>query len=153
MLHQIGLFFHMVAIMLAAGGSVGAMLVEKQLWSRINERPDDARAMMPILKSAPRLIMVGLAFFLVSGLIMLSSVNWIYLTQPWFIIKFVLFLSLPVRGAIIGRPIIKHIGMQISQSPTNMTALLPLKAKMLRFHIAQFCTIGVMFLLVLFKIG
>ena len=153
MLHQIGLFFHMVAIMLAAGGSVGAMLVEKQLWSRINERPDDARAMMPILKSAPRLIMVGLAFFLVSGLIMLSSVNWIYLTQPWFIIKFVLFLSLPVRGAIIGRPTIKHIGMQISQSPTNMTALLPLKAKMLRFHIAQFCTIGVMFLLVLFKIG
>jgi hypothetical protein len=153
MLHQIGLFFHMVAIMLAAGGSVGAMLVEKQLWSRINERPDDARAMMPILKSAPRLIMVGLAFFLVSGVIMLFSVNWIYLTQPWFIVKFVLFVSLPVRGVIIGRTTIKHIGMQISQSPANMTALLPLKAKMLRFHIAQFCTIGVIFLLVLFKIG
>ncbi len=115
MLHQLGLFIHMVAIILAGGGSIGGVLVEKQLWIKIKNHSADARTLLPLLKSTASFIQIGIIVFLISGLIMLYSVNWAYLSQPWFVIKFTLFLTLPIRGAVIGRPTLVQVGSQINQ--------------------------------------
>jgi len=145
MLHQIGLFFHMAAIIVVAGASIGSMLVENRLFSVINVNLDNARSLLPILQFTPKMIVTGILLFLASGIILLYSVNWVYLTQPWFIIKFVLFVSLPVRGAIIGKRSTMSIATHLMQTPTDKAALMTLKAKMRRFHIVQFIIVATSF--------
>jgi|GEM_PF-3542921 len=153
MLHQLGLFVHMVAIIVVAGASIGTMLVENRLLSVATVNPDNAKAMLPILEFTPKMIMIGIMLFLASGVVLLYSVNWVYLTQPWFIIKFVLFISLPVRGVVIGKSTTMQIVAQLTQTPANQPALMALKAKMRRFHIVQFIIVATIIFLVLFKIG
>ena len=116
MIHHVGLFFHMAGILIAGGGSIGAILAELQIWKNVNSHPDTARAFLPILQTAPKVIMVGLLLFLVSGLLMLYSANWIFLRNPWFITKLVCFVLLPVRGAIIGGPAVALIGRELERS-------------------------------------
>ena len=152
MLHQLGLFIHMVAIILAGGGSIGGVLVEKQLWIKIKNHSADARTLLPLLKSTASFIQIGIIVFLISGLIMLYSVNWAYLSQPWFLIKFTLFLMLPIRGAVIGRPTLVQVGSQINQDGYNLSVLMKLKSKMDRFHIIQYSIIAMILILVIFKI-
>jgi hypothetical protein len=152
MLHQAGLFIHMVAIILVGGGSVGGVMVEKQLWKKIKDRSSEAKALLPLVKSTAGLIMAGIVVFLVSGLIMLYSVHWAYLSQPWFVIKFCLFLMLPLRGALIGRPTMVRVGSQVNQDINNLPEFMKLKSKMNRFHMIQYLIVATILFLVIFKI-
>jgi len=43
MLPQTALFFHIAGIMLIGGGSISAILGEKQLWKKVNVLSPDAR--------------------------------------------------------------------------------------------------------------
>ena len=151
MLHHIGLFFHIAAIIVVAGGSVGSMLAEAQLWAKLNSSSGDEKAVLPILMNAPKLIIAGVIVFLLSGLTMLYAVNWAYLSQPWFIAKLLLFISLPVRGAVIGKSTIMHIAAELNKPHPDRSILLRLKAKMQRFHIIQFIIVAVIVILVIFK--
>jgi hypothetical protein len=152
MLHQAGLYIHMIAIILVGGGSVGGVLVEKQLWKKIKDRSADARALLPLLKSTAGMIMVGFVIFLASGLIMLYSVRWAYLSQPWFMIKFCLFLSLPIRGALIGKPTMIRVGSQVNRDINDLPEFMKLKSKMNRFHMIQYLIVATILFLVIFKI-
>lgn len=152
MLHQTGLFFHMFGILLAGGGSVGSIMAETQLWKKVRSGSSEARAYLPILRAAATFIIAGVILFLLSGLIMLYSVNWVYLSQPWFIAKLVLFLTLPIRGATVGKDIVQGIGMQLMKDPGDLPVLLVLRKRMIRFHIIQFTIVATIIFLVLFKI-
>lgn len=152
MLHQVGLYIHMVALIVVGGGSVGGVLVEKQLWKKISVHSQEAKALLPVLISTELFILIGIVAFLLSGLIMLYSVNWVYLSQPWFIVKFVLFLMLPLRGALIGKPTMVRIGKQVREDMNNLPVLMNLKSKMDRFHIIQYCLVAIIIFLVIFKL-
>ena len=152
MIYHLGLYLHMAALILVGGGSIGAVLVERQLWKKIEAHSYEAKVLLPVLKSAALFIFVGLVFFLASGLTMLYSVKWAYLSQPWFMIKVILFLMLPVRGGFIGRPTMARVGVQIQEDINNSPAFLKLKKKMNRFHTIQYLLVAVIIFLVIFKI-
>jgi hypothetical protein len=151
MLHQIGLFGHMVAILLVGGGSIGAIMAETQLWKRVQAHSPEARLFIPIVKGAPVFIFAGIILFLASGIVMLWSVNWFFISQPWFIVKFVLFVTLPIRGAVIGKRIMMQVGKQVEGDHYDVPALMKLRARMKRFHFTQYSIVAVILFLVLFK--
>ena len=149
---QIGLYIHMIALIIVGGGSIGGTIVEKQLWKKIEAGSGDAKTILPILKSTAQFIQIGLILLVVSGLLMLFSVNWVFLSQTWFMVKFSLFILLPIRGAIVGKPTVKKIGRQVQEDINNLPAFMKLKAKMNRFHFIQYTLVAVIIFLVIFKI-
>jgi len=151
MLHHIGLFIHMAAIMLAAGGSIGSIMVENLLWKKVSSNSPNAKDLLPVFKSATTCIQIGLLIFLVSGLIMLYSVNWVLFHNYWFDAKLVFFVLLPLRGALVGKPTVMAIGKGLQGSNYNISELMRLKSKMTRFHIIQFSLVAIIIFLVIFK--
>jgi hypothetical protein len=152
MLHQIGVYFHMLAILLVGAGGIGGAIVEHHLWKKISTKDGGSKVIMPILKSTGMFIMAGIVIFLLSGMLMLYSVHWVYLSQPWFIVKFVLFLCLPVRAALIAKPSLTRIGIESQKDQSDSMLLLKLKSKMNRFHIIQYGIVLVIIFLVIFKV-
>lgn len=151
MLHQSALFFHIAAIMLIGGGSISAILAEKQLWKNVNALSANAKQWMPVIQIATKLIFIGMFIFIISGVVLLYSVHWTFLNQPWFIAKLACFILLPIRGAVIGRRTLAHINTQL-QNNFDLPVLMKLKAKMNRFHIIQFILVAAIIFLVLFKV-
>ncbi len=152
MLHQVGLYFHILAVLFVGAGGIGGAIVEHQFWKYARLNFAQAKAVLPILKMTGKFIQGGIVVFLCSGLIMLYSTHWIFLTQAWFIVKFLLFLLLPVRGAMIAGPTFKRIGAEISSEKPDSTVLFRLKSKMKRFHIIQYGIVVTIIFLVIFKV-
>jgi len=152
MVHQIGLFFHMAGILIAGGGSIGAILAEQQLWKNVNSNPEHAKAFLPVLQKAPKVIMIGLLLFLVSGLMMLYSAHWIFLRNPWFITKLVCFLLLPIRGAMVAGPTGGLIARELHSPNPDKNLLRKLQAKMKTFHLIQFLLVAIIIFLIIFKV-
>lgn len=151
MFFHIALFFHFTALFITGGGALGSLIVELQLWKKLENSPFGAKALMPVFDVAEKFIKAGVILFFLSGVLILWSLKFTYLHEPWFIIKFLLFIILPIRGAKIASPTIKQIGIQMDQDIINKTALDSLKKKMRRFHIIQYAIVTVILLLVLFK--
>jgi hypothetical protein len=152
MLHQLGLYIHMVALLVVGGGSFGSVIIEKELWKNVQKQSPETPVLLPALLAAKNFITIGILLFLISGLAMLQSVHWIYFTQPWFIAKFILFLMLPLRGLLVAKPLMMQIGFQVRQDTINVSLLLDLKKRMDRFHLIQYALVGTIIFLVLFKI-
>ncbi len=152
MIHHIGLFIHMVGLMMIGGGSIGAILTENQLWKKVTHHSENAKELIPILKAATFFILIGMVMFLVSGLVLLYSVNWIFLKNPWFIAKLICVVLLPIRGAFVGRPAIAVIGKELQGDNYDVPNLLRLRSKLKRFHIIQFILVGVIIFFVIFKV-
>jgi hypothetical protein len=151
MFFHIALFFHFIALFITGGGALGSLIIELQLWKKIENSPFGAKALMSVFDAAEKFIKAGVILFLISGIMILWSLKFTYLHQPWFITKFLLFIILPIRGATIASPTIKQIGVQMDQDIINKTTLALLKKKMRRFHIIQYAIVIVILLLVLFK--
>ena len=73
MIYHLGLYVHMIAIILVGGGSVGAVITERQLWRKIESHYSEAKVLLPVLRSTALLILAGVIIFLMSGLTMLYS--------------------------------------------------------------------------------
>ena len=151
MFFHISLFFHFTALFITGGGALGSLIVERQLWKKIETAPAEAKSLISVFAAAEKFIKVGVILFLISGIMILWSLKFIYLHEPWFIIKFLLFIMLPIRGAKIASPTINQIGIQIGMDIANKPALALLKKKMLRFHIIQYAIVVVIVMLVIFK--
>jgi Predicted integral membrane protein (DUF2269) len=128
------------------------MIIEKQLWIRAEQGSPDARVLVPPLATAKNFIMAGVMLFLVSGLLMLGAVHWVFFSQPWFIAKICLFVLLPARGALVAKPIIMKIGQELNKDVPDTRALPGLKKRMRRFHLIQYSIVSVILFLVIFKI-
>lgn len=151
-IHQSALFFHFAAIMLIGGGSIGAILAEKQLWKGISVVSPDTHKWIAFIRSATKFIYIGMVIFIVSGTVLLYTVNWVFLSQGWFIAKLAFFILLPVRGAVVGRRTVTHIESELRIPNHNVESLLKLKTKMKRFHAIQFMLVAGIIFLVLFKV-
>jgi hypothetical protein len=151
MFFQIALFFHLTAFFLTAGGALCSLIVEQQLWKKLETAPAEAKSLLSLFDAAEKFIMTGVILFLISGIVMLWLFNFIYLHEPWFIIKLLLFIMLPIRGAKIASPTISQIREQFNQDISNKTALALLKEKMRRFNIIQYGIVAVIIVLVIFR--
>lgn len=151
MFFHISLFFHFAALFITGGGALGSLIVEGQLWKKLETAPAEAKSLISVLEAAEKFIKIGVVLFLISGIMILWSLQFIYLYEPWFIIKFLLFIILPIRGAKIASPTIHQIGLQMGLDIGNKPALNLLKKKMRRFHIIQYAIVVVILVLVIFK--
>jgi hypothetical protein len=141
----------MIGIFFIAGGSIGSIITESLFWKSIRVDLRKAKGIAPLLVKFPPVIIIGALLMLVSGLLMLYSINWAFWGQTWFTIKLLLFISLVLNGRLMGRPAFVKV-VQITQSAEPaIDKLFALKSKTRRFHIIQFTMLLTLIALVIFK--
>ncbi|HXS54842.1 MAG TPA: DUF2269 family protein [Hanamia sp.] len=147
------LFFHIVGITLLAGGAVGGLILERQLYRYVLATPDKAIALAPLMSRYPVVIQIGAVVMLLSGLTMLAALHWIVVSQDWFIIKMILYVGLILNGSLVARPTglqLKALIMQPVTAETN-SRFLSLKRKMTIFHITEFSMLIAIYLLAIYR--
>ena len=77
MLNQTALFFHFVSLLIVGGGMIALILAERRLWKELNTGPDRPGIWIDFIQSATKFILVAIALFFISGLILLYSTNWV----------------------------------------------------------------------------
>jgi hypothetical protein len=152
MIFKTGLFLHMLGLFLLAGGSIGSVITESVFWKNVRTAPGKAKGMAALLLKFPPIQVRGAMLMLVSGLIMLYAVNWVFWGQTWFTIKLLLFVSLVLNGRLAGRPVFTKIAEEAQSAEPQIDKLLGLKSKINRFHIIQFTMLFILIALVIFKV-
>jgi hypothetical protein len=152
MIFKTGLFIHMIGIFLIAGGSIGTIITESLFWKNIKQNSEKSRALVPLLLRFPPILVTGAMLLLVSGLLMLYGLNWIYWGQTWLTIKLFLFLLIVLNGRLHGRPIFYKIAGEAQLPKPSTEKLFALKNKIRRFHIIQFFMLFAVIALVIFKL-
>jgi hypothetical protein len=152
MIFKTGLFLHIVGIFLIAGGSLGSVITESVFWKNIRAGSVKAKGIAPLLVKFPPVIIKGAMLMIISGMLMLYSVDWIFWGQAWFTIKLLLFVALILNGRFMGRPTFVKIVVETQSEKPQLSALLKLKGKITRFHIIQFTMLALLVAMVIFKI-
>ena len=151
MIFKTGLFFHIIGIFLIAGGLVGAVLTESIFWNYIRQGSEKAKAMVPLLLLFPRVIISGAMLMLITGLLMLYGVHWVFWGQTWLSLKLILFILLVLNGRLVGKKLFASIAAGLQSPDHEIRALLPLKTRLTRFHIMQYCMLLALLALVIFR--
>lgn len=153
-LFPFGLFIHIIGITCIAGGSIGGLLLEKQIWKHVKESPENVRVFGPLMSKYPVIIQAGTLLMLISGLMMLDALGWKTAGQWWFIIKMAFVIALVLNGVLVARPngarlrslvplLIKgeNVQIEINKVRRNLTV----------FHISELSMLLLVYLLAVFR--
>jgi uncharacterized membrane protein len=99
--YSIGLFLHIIGIIMIAGGFLGAYMVARRFWQQGNTDIFKAGAILPLMKTLPIIIQLGVLLQVITGIIMLHSRTWKYLGENWLTIKLILVALAFANGLMV----------------------------------------------------
>jgi len=140
------LMLHLTGLVLMAGTTLIDYLAYTSLWKAFgqNDRPE---ALLNIMDKLPRVIRIGAAILILSGIGMMALTHGVFGEQLWFRIKFGLVLLIVLNGALIGRRQGSKLRQILDASGLIFTIEISrIKKRLTRFHLLQF----LFFLLIIF---
>lgn len=153
-LFSIGLFVHIIGITCIAGGSIGGIILEYQIWKYVFSSPDKVMVLGPLMSKYPIIIQVGTLLMLISGLIMLGSTHWVLAHQWWFIIKMMLVVSLVLNGLLVAKPNTQKLqGLitRIIDGEPLLREVHQVKRRLIVFHVSEMAMLLAVYLLAIFR--
>lgn len=135
--HNLGLFLHMIGIIMIAGGFLGAYIVETQFWKQVNTDISKAGALLPVMKTLPMIIQIGVLVQIISGIQLLHARSWVFWGENWLYIKLVLVVIAVLNGILVGKKLGGQIAAQVFSPSPDKAVLATLKSKMHRFDLVQ----------------
>jgi len=145
-LFPICLTLHLLALATTAGGTLAEYVAYAAYWSSL-KRSEDSAALRRLMDRLARLIGLGGAVLILSGIGMMALTNGIFGEQLWFRIKFALVILLILNGLLVGR----RLGIRLRKTADNNASsstigLSGIRSRLNRFHLSQL----VLFLLIIF---
>ncbi|MGN6600797.1 MAG: DUF2269 family protein [Ginsengibacter sp.] len=152
-LFPFALFFHIIGITLIAGGSIGGLVLERQVYRYFNQTPSKAVVLAPLMSRYPIIIQSGALLMLLSGLTMLYTLHWAVASELWFIIKMCLYVALILNGLLVAKPTGMKLGKLLALPQTEETnkQFHSLKRKMTIFHISEFSMLVMIYVLAIYR--
>jgi hypothetical protein len=153
-LFSIGLFIHIIGITCIAGGAVGGLVLENQIWKHVHQSPEKVSVLAPLMSKYPAIIQAGTLLMLLSGFLMLKALSWAVVGQWWFIIKMALVVALVLNGLLVARPNgnkLRVLAGQLVNGQPVETQLKTVRKKMIIFHISEMTFLIVVYLLAVFQ--
>ena len=135
--YKIGLLLHMFGLSLIAGGFLGGYIVEKRFWKLVEINISHAGSVLPIMKTLPVIIQLGVLIQVISGTLLLQSPSWAFWGQAWLSVKLILVALALANGLLVGKKLGAKIGFQVFSAAPDKASLLVLKRKMVSFNIIQ----------------
>lgn len=153
-LFPIGLFIHIIGITCIAGGSIGGLVLENQIWKHIADAPEKVQVLGPLMSKYPVIIQAGTLLMLFSGLIMLGALGWTVAGQWWFIIKMLLVVALVLNGMLVAKPNglkIRMLVPELIKGKSVGNELKVVRKRMMLFHITELAMLLIVYLLAIFR--
>lgn len=140
------LMLHLTALVLMAGTTLVDYLAYASLWKSFDQEERPA-ALLNMMDRLPRVIGIGAAMLILTGIGMMALMYGVFGEQLWFRIKFGLVILVVLNGLLIGR----RQGVKLRRILNNNKPILTaevnrIKSRLGRFHLAQL----LLFLLIIF---
>jgi uncharacterized membrane protein len=145
MLFPTCLTLHLIALTLMAGTTLVDYITFKTFWKFYYSDKEKANGILQASAVFSRLIGIGAALLIITGIGMMALTNGVFGEQLWFRIKFGLVLLLILNGVFVGRRLgVKIRKLVLLDGPEISIQINALKSNLNRFHIIQlsiFCLI------------
>lgn len=140
------LVLHLTALVVMAGTTLADYLAYATLWKYL-DRSERTEALLNVMNKLPRVIGIGAATLILTGIGMMALTHGVFGEQLWFRIKFGLVILVISNGLLIGR----RQGVKLRRILQNSEPALAgevnrIKSRLGRFHLAQV----MLFLLIIF---
>jgi len=146
------LILHLTGLTLMAGTTLVDFLSYRTFWRLLKDDCERAKSALEVMNGFPRLIGIGAALLVLSGIGMMAVTKGVFGDQLWFRIKIGIVVVLIANGLLIGR----RLGLKLrSVIGEKNTVLAPeinsVKTNLRRFHIIQLCLFILIIFLSVFK--
>ena len=150
--HNVSLFLHMIGIIMIAGGFLGAYVVETQFWKQVDTDTSKAGTLLPIMKTLPIIIQMGVLVQVISGISLLHSRAWVFWGENWLYIKLAMVIIAVLNGILVGKKLGGKIAAQVFSPSPDRAVLTTLKSKMRTFDLIQLIlVIGILSISTIFR--
>ena len=120
--YKVALLLHMFGLVMIAGGFLGSYIVEQSFWKQVDADISHTGTLLPIMKTLPLIIQVGVLIQVVSGTLLLQSRSWAFWGQAWLSIKLILVALAVANGLLVGKKLGEKIGFQVFSSAPDKAA-------------------------------
>lgn len=146
------LIVHLAALVVMAGTTLIDYLGYQTFWKLYDREREKSSGVLLFLNKFSRLIGIGAALLVLSGIGMMALTHGVFGEQLWFRIKFGFVLVLIANGILVGRrqgvKLRKAIDLNESGLPQLMDRI---RGNLKKFHIAQLFIFFIIILLSIFK--
>lgn len=146
------LTLHLTALTLMAGTTLVDFMAYRSLWKVVTEKKELSAGLLQLMAKLPRIIGIGAAVLITSGIGMMALTHGVFGEQLWFRIKFGLVLLLIGNGLIIGRRLgIRLRKLLAAEGPVFSEQINAIRGSLTRFHVMQLSIFFVIIFLSAFK--
>jgi len=145
------LCLHVMGLVLMAGTTFVDYIAFSNIWNLLDRRKEKPEGLLQVTARFSRLIGIGAAILILTGLGMMALTKGVFGEQLWFRIKFGLVIILVANGVIVGR---RH-GLKFRKLLDNGFELSPQimqsRSSLNRFYIIQLAIFITIIILSVFK--
>ncbi|MDB4926827.1 MAG: hypothetical protein JWR23_2883 [Mucilaginibacter sp.] len=145
------LTLHLTALTLMAGTTVVDYITFKSFWKLFYKEKEKAIGVMQVMATFSRLIGIGAAVLILTGIGMMALTNGVFGEQLWFRIKFGLVIILILNGAFVGRRQGVKLRKLINSEPGSPDQVNAIRANLNKFYLIQLSIFFIIILLSAFK--
>jgi uncharacterized membrane protein SirB2 len=146
------LTLHLIGLVIMAGTTIVDYLTFKTFWKLFEQEKEKSRSLLQIMSRFSRLIGIGAAVLILTGLGMMVITGGVFGEQGWFRIKFALVILLVLNGVFIGRRQGSRLRKLIIDSGFDLTRQTTrLQKNLNRFYLTQLAIFLVIIFLSVFK--
>lgn len=145
---QILIILHLSGLILMAGTTVVDYLLFKSFWKQLALDKERALGIMLGATNFARLIGIGAALLILTGIGMMAMTNGVFGEQLWFRIKFGLVILLILKGILLGRRLTIKLRKHFLDNAVDTADQIPgLQAWLNTFYLSQlFIFLAIVFL-------
>jgi uncharacterized membrane protein SirB2 len=146
------LTLHLIGLVIMAGTTIVDYLTFKTFWNLVELEKEKSRSLLQVMSRYSRLIGIGAALLILTGLGMMVITGGVFGEQWWFRIKFALVILLVLNGVFIGRRQGSRLRKLIVDSGFDLTRQTTrLRSNLNRFYLTQLAIFLVIIFLSVFK--
>lgn len=135
-----------------AGTTLVDFMAYRSLWKTVTNEKELSTGLLQLMAKLPRIIGIGAAVLVLSGIGMMALTHGVFGEQLWFRIKFGLVLLLIGNGLLVGRRLGTKLRKQIADNgPVFTEQVNMIRGSLTRFHLMQLSIFFLIIFLSAFK--
>ncbi|MGF7080997.1 hypothetical protein [Mucilaginibacter sp. UYCu711] len=147
MLYHLFLTLHLAALIVMAGTTLIDYIAYQTFWKLFDQKKEVPTDLLQLMNKLPRLLGIGAAVIITTGIGMMALTNGVFGEQLWFRIKFGLVVLIILNGLLAGRGQGIKLRKLLNEDIADVTGQISrVRVNLSRFHLMQLA----MFLAIIF---
>ncbi|MES2429053.1 MAG: hypothetical protein V4560_18875 [Bacteroidota bacterium] len=152
MLYPTFLTLHLAALTVMAGTTLVDFVTFKIFWKLFDHKKEASADLLQLMNRLPRLLGIGAAVIITTGICMMALTHGVYGEQLWFRIKFALVIILILNGLLVGRRQGMRLRKLLNDDAADITGgISKVRSNLSRFHLVQLTIFLIIIFLSVFK--